>query len=83
MRKIDAFAHILPRRYLERLERHLEPRSIALVGATEASSRAQAVIANLTGFGLGIDRRPDVRQSEAGLCPVAEQLHHPGRPAVG
>ena len=24
MRKIDAFAHILPRRYLERLERHLE-----------------------------------------------------------
>ena len=24
MRKIDAFAHILPRRYLGRLERHLE-----------------------------------------------------------
>ena len=24
MRKIDAFAHILPRRYLDRLERHLE-----------------------------------------------------------
>ena len=24
MRKVDAFAHVLPRRYLERLERHLE-----------------------------------------------------------
>src|SRR5260370_40754462 len=31
----------------------LVPRSIALVGATEASSWAQAVIANLTGFGYG------------------------------
>jgi len=81
MRKIDAFAHILPRRYLERLETHLE-RAITseqLRYYREGVFHFDAALTNLDVRWRRVDRLGDYKQVLVLAVPPIEEL---GPPAV-
>jgi aminocarboxymuconate-semialdehyde decarboxylase len=81
MRKIDAFAHILPRRYLERLERHLE-RAISseqLRYYREGVFHFDAALTNLDARWRSVEHLGDYSQVLVLAVPPIEEL---GPPAI-
>jgi aminocarboxymuconate-semialdehyde decarboxylase len=81
MRKIDAFAHILPRPYLERLERHLESTMSAsqLRYYREGVFGFDDVLTDLDARWRRIERYGDYRQVLVLAVPPLEEV---GPPAV-
>ncbi len=81
MRKIDAFAHILPRRYLERLDRHLE-RAISspqLRYYREGVFHFDAALTNLDVRWRRVERLGDYAQVLVLAVPPLEEV---GPPAI-
>jgi len=81
MRKIDAFAHILPRRYLERLERHLE-RAISseqLRYYREGVFHFDAALTNLDARWRSVEYLGDYSQVLVLAVPPIEEI---GPPAI-
>ncbi len=81
MRKIDVFAHILPSRYLERLERHLE-RAISsqqLSYYREGVFHFDAALTNLDVRWRGVEHLGDYAQVLVLAVPPLEEL---GPPAI-
>src|SRR5713101_1597845 len=81
MRKIDAFSHILPTRYLERLERHLE-RAISsqqLRYYREGVFTFDAALTNLDVRWRRVERLGDYAQVLVLAVPPIEEL---GPPAI-
>jgi predicted TIM-barrel fold metal-dependent hydrolase len=81
MRRVDAFAHILPPRYLERLEKHLENAVSAdqLNYYREGVFRYDSSISDLDARWRTIDRFGDYRQVLVLAVPPLEEI---GRPAI-
>lgn len=79
MLKIDAFAHILPRRYLDRLEKHLERTLSArqLAYYREGVFNFDAVLTDLDARWRAIDRFGDYRQALVLAVPPLEEVGPP------
>jgi uncharacterized protein len=83
MRRVDAFAHILPRRYLERLEKHLENAIPAeqLNYYREGVFRFDPSISDLDARWRTMDRFGDYRQVLVLAVPPLEEIGPPGTAA--
>src|SRR5260370_28336578 len=81
MRKIDAFAHILPRRYLEQLERHLERAmsSEQLRYTREGVFHFDAALTNRDARWRSVEHLGDYSQVLVLAVPPIEEL---GPPAI-
>jgi aminocarboxymuconate-semialdehyde decarboxylase len=79
MTKIDAFAHILPRRYLDRLEKHLETAISAaqLRYYRDGVFRYDDVLTDLDARWRAMDRQGDYRQVLVLAVPPLEEVGTP------
>src|SRR5258708_39388711 len=80
MRKIDAFAHVLPRRYLDKVERHLESvSSPQLRYYQQGVFHYDAALIDLDARWQAIERFGDYAQVLVLAVPAIEEI---GPPAI-